>query len=67
MEMAYFLTTGLPPPQIRTDEKKRLAVQSRNLCLSKGSYITKAVMASSDAEYARMRRKRFYAKLIVVL
>ena len=26
MEVTYFLTTGLPPPQLRTDEKKRLAV-----------------------------------------
>ena len=26
MEMMYFLTTGMPPPQLRTDEKKRLAV-----------------------------------------
>ena len=26
MEMTYFLTTGLPPPQLRTDDKKRLVV-----------------------------------------
>ena len=36
MEMTYFLTTGLPPPQLRTDEKKRLAVRSRNFCLVDG-------------------------------
>ena len=36
MEMTYFLTTRLPPPQLRTDEKKRLAVWSRNLCLVEG-------------------------------
>ena len=33
IEMSTFLSTGLPPPQMRTDEKKRLAVRSRNFCL----------------------------------
>ena len=36
MEMTFFLTTGLPPPQLRTNEKKRLAVRSRNFCLVDG-------------------------------
>ena len=36
MEMTYFLTTGLPPPQLRTDEKKRLVIWSHNFCLVKG-------------------------------
>ena len=36
MDMSYFLTTGLPPPQLRTDEKKRLAIRSHNFCLVKG-------------------------------
>ena len=34
--MTYFLTTGMPPPQLRTDEKKRFAVRSRNFCLVDG-------------------------------
>ena len=33
MEMSVFLSIGLPPPRIRTDEKKRLAVRSRSFCL----------------------------------
>ena len=33
MEMTYFLSMGLPPSQLRTDEKKRLAVQSQNFGL----------------------------------
>ena len=33
MEMSTFLSTGLPPPRMRKDEKKRLAVRSRNFCL----------------------------------
>ena len=36
MEMTYFLYTRLPPLQLRTDEKKRLAVRSRNFCLVEG-------------------------------
>ena len=36
MEMTYFLTTGLPPPQLRMDEKKRLTVQSHNFFLVAG-------------------------------
>ena len=36
MEMTYFLTTGLQPPQLRTDENKRLAVRSRNFFLVEG-------------------------------
>ena len=36
MEMTYFLSTELPPPQLRTDEKKRLAVRSWNFCLDEG-------------------------------
>ena len=32
-EMTIFLTTGLPPQQLSTDERKRLAVRSRNFCL----------------------------------
>ena len=36
MEMTYFFTTGLPPPQLRTDEKKRQVVRSRNFCLVEG-------------------------------
>ena len=32
-EMTIFLTTGLPPQQLSTDERKRLAVCSRNFCL----------------------------------
>ena len=31
--MTIFLTTGLPPQQLSTDERKRLAVRSRNFCL----------------------------------
>ena len=29
-KMSEFLSTGQPPPRMRTDKKKRLAVQSRN-------------------------------------
>ena len=36
MQMTYFLTTGLPPPLLRMDEKKRLPVRSRNFCLVEG-------------------------------
>ena len=36
MEMTYFLTTGMPLPQLRMDEKKRLVVRSRNFCLVEG-------------------------------
>ena len=32
-EMTVFLTTWLPPQQLSTDERKRLAVRSRNFCL----------------------------------
>ena len=32
-EISTFLSTGLPPPRMRTDEKKRLAMRSRNSCL----------------------------------
>ena len=32
-EMSEFLNTGFPPPRLRTDEKKRLAVRSWNLCM----------------------------------
>ena len=33
IEMTIFLTTGLPPQQQSIDERKRLAVHSRNFCL----------------------------------
>ena len=33
VEMTYFLSTRLPPPQLRMDEKKQLDVQSRNFYL----------------------------------
>ena len=36
MEMISFLSMGLPPPQLRTDKKKRVAVKSRNFYLLKG-------------------------------
>ena len=36
MEMMYLLTTGLRPPQLRMEEKKRVMVQSRNFCLVEG-------------------------------
>ena len=36
MDMTYFLTTGLPPPQRRTDEKKQLVVRNRNFYLVEG-------------------------------
>ena len=32
-KMTIFLTTGLPPQQLSTDERKRQAVRSRNFCL----------------------------------
>ena len=32
-EMTIFLTKGLPPKQLSTDERKRLVVRSRNFCL----------------------------------
>ena len=32
-KMSTFLSTGLPPPRMRTDEKKRLGVRSQNVCL----------------------------------
>ena len=32
-EMSEFLSIGLPPPRMRTDEKKRLVVRSRNFCM----------------------------------
>ena len=32
-EMAFFLTTGLPPEHMSIDERKRLAVRSRNFFL----------------------------------
>mgnify|MGYP000748243292 CR=1 FL=1 len=37
-EISTFLSTGLPPPRMRTDEKKRLAMRSRN-CLSNRRYV----------------------------
>ena len=33
IEMSIFLTIGLPPEHMSIDERKRLAVQSRNFCL----------------------------------
>ena len=36
MEMTYFLSMGLPLPQLRTDKKKRLAIRSWNFCLIEG-------------------------------
>ena len=33
MDMSTFLRTRLPPSRMRMDEKKRLAVRSRNFCL----------------------------------
>ena len=33
MEMSELLSTGLPPPRIRMDEKKILALRSRNFCM----------------------------------
>ena len=33
LDMSRFLSTGFPPPWMRTDEKKRLVVRSRNFCL----------------------------------
>ena len=35
--MRHFVTIGLPPPQMRTDEKKWLAVRSRNFFLIAGT------------------------------
>ena len=32
-EMSTFLSTGLPPPRMRTDKKKTLVVRSQNFCL----------------------------------
>ena len=32
-EMTIFLSTGIPPEQMSADERKRLAVRSRNFCL----------------------------------
>ena len=32
-KMSEFLSIGLPPPRMRTDEKKRLVVRSRNFCM----------------------------------
>ena len=32
-EMTIFLTTELPPQQLSSDERKRLAVHSRNFCI----------------------------------
>ena len=36
MKMTNILTTGLPLPQLRIDEKKRLVVRSRNFCVLEG-------------------------------
>ena len=33
IEMIIFLTTGLPLQQMSIDERKQLAVRSRNFCL----------------------------------
>ena len=64
MEMTYFLTTGMPLPQLRIDEKKRLALHSRNFCrkVSDGILYHKV----SDAGYGKMRRKPSCAKLSAV-
>ena len=40
-DMSHLLSTSLPPPQMRTDEKKRLAVRSRNFCLLEGTWYHK--------------------------
>ena len=32
-EMTIFLSTGIPPEHMSTDERKRIAVRSRNFCL----------------------------------
>ena len=57
MEMTYFLTT-------RKNDWLSVVVTS---AWSKESFITKAMMEYSDVAYAKMRRKRFCAKLTVVL
>ena len=36
-EMSHFLSTGLPPPRMRMDEKKPLMVRSHNFCLLEGT------------------------------
>ena len=64
MEMTYFLTTGMPLPQLRMDEKKRLVVRSHNFCLE--YCITRAAMESGDAGYVRIRGKLFCTKLTAV-
>ena len=61
MEMTYFFTTGLPPPQLRTIEKKRLAVWSRNFCLVEG------VLNHKGNDGIRRRRIREDEKEAVVL
>ena len=42
-EMSTFLSTGLPPPRMQTDEKKRLAVQSRTFCLIQDTLYHKGI------------------------
>ena len=36
-DLSHFLSTGLPPPRMRSDEKKRLAVKSPNFCQLEGT------------------------------
>ena len=66
MEMTYFLTTGLPPPQLRMDETKRLLVRSGNFYLVEGVLYHKGSMEFGEMAYTGMRRKRFCTKLTVV-
>ena len=56
-----FLTTGLPSPHLRTNEKKILAIWSRNFYLVEGMLYHKG-----SVEYGKMRRMQYYARPIVV-
>ena len=43
IEMTIFITTGLPPQQLSTNERKRLAVRSRNFCIINNTLYHKRV------------------------
>ena len=61
LDMSQFLTTGLPPPHMRTYERKRLAVRSRNFCLVGETLYHKG----GDGAFTTMKRKSCYKKRIV--
>ena len=61
-KMSTFLRTGLPPLRMRIDEKKRLAVRSRNFCLIQGTLYHKGSDGIGTYASAMTKRKQSYGK-----